>query len=77
MAVIRTNALGETNIPKVRQLNKRLSHHGRQISEIGTETGLAEAIEGQQRESEKAGADHVATGDEGEAGREQEKVEAG
>lgn len=62
---ISNDTLGEMNIPKVRQLNKGNSHHGRQISEVGAETGVAKAVEGERHESAEAGADYPATGDKG------------
>jgi hypothetical protein len=53
---------------------RKYSHHGRQISEIRTEAGIAKAVEERRRESKEAGAHHGAAGDQGEGRREQEEV---
>jgi hypothetical protein len=45
---------------------RKISQHGRQISEIRTEKSYAKAVEVQCIEPEKAGADHFAAGNEGE-----------
>jgi hypothetical protein len=55
-------------------IQSKALHHGRQISEVGTETGIAKAVEKQRLESKEAGAHHVPAGHEGQSRGEQEEV---